>query len=158
MIVGEQPGDNEERQGRPFVGPAGQLLDRHLGRAGIPRQKAYITNAVKHFKFSPRGKRRLHQRPTAGEIDVCRWWLDGERRLIRPKAILALGASGARGVLGRTALIGRERGRAITQADGTQVWITAHPSYLLRLKDERRESEENRFDEDLAGLAALLRG
>lgn len=157
MIVGEQPGDTEEREGHPFVGPAGRLLDSHLEQAGIDRRKAYVTNAVKHFKFAPRGKRRLHQRPTAGEIDICRWWLDGERAVIRPKAILALGASGARGALGRAVVIGRERGQAVLQPDGTRIWVTAHPSYLLRLKDEGREREEHLFDRDLAGLAALLR-
>jgi probable DNA metabolism protein len=158
MIVGEQPGDTEEREHRPFVGPAGQLLDRALGEAGVDRQAAYVTNAVKHFKFTPRGKRRLHQTPTAGEIDICRWWLDGERALLRPKVILALGASGARGLLGRTPSIGKERGQAIAQPDGTKVWLTAHPSYLLRLDGEAREREHGRFAEDLAGLARMLRG
>ncbi|MFS0849247.1 UdgX family uracil-DNA binding protein [Novosphingobium panipatense] len=156
MIVGEQPGDTEERESRPFVGPAGQLLDKAMQEAGVERQSAYVTNAVKHFKFTPRGKRRLHQNPTAGEIDICRWWLDGERTLIKPKVILALGASGARGLLGRTPSIGKERGRAITQPDGTLVWLTAHPSYLLRLDGEAREREHGRFADDLAGLARVL--
>ncbi|WP_404480753.1 UdgX family uracil-DNA binding protein [Novosphingobium sp. BL-52-GroH] len=156
MIVGEQPGDTEERENRPFVGPAGQLLDRALGEAGIDRQAAYITNAVKHFKFAPRGKRRLHQTPTAGEIDICRWWLDGERALVKPRVTLALGASSARGLLGRTPSIGRERGQALVQPDGTTVWLTAHPSYLLRLDGAAREREHARFAEDLAGLSKLL--
>ncbi|WP_068073303.1 UdgX family uracil-DNA binding protein [Novosphingobium lentum] len=156
MIVGEQPGDSEEIAGRPFVGPAGQLLDRHLREAGIDRDAAYVTNAVKHFKYEPRGKRRLHQTPTAGEIDICRWWLDGERAIVAPRVILALGASAARGLLGRTPAIGRERGRAIPQPDGTQLWITVHPSYLLRLDGDAQAREERRFAEDLAGLAALL--
>lgn len=157
MIVGEQPGDNEERENRPFVGPAGQLLDRALETAGVDRQRAYVTNAVKHFKFTPRGKRRLHQTPTAGEIDICRWWLDGERILIKPKVVLALGASSARGLLGRTPAIGRERGSAISLPDGTTVWLTAHPSYLLRLDGDAREREHDRFAHDLAGLAQLLK-
>lgn len=157
MIVGEQPGDTEEQENRPFVGPAGQLLDRALGEAGVDRARAYVTNAVKHFKFTPRGKRRLHQTPTAGEIDICRWWLDGERALVRPKVILALGASSARGLLGRTPSISRERGKAIATADGTHIWLTAHPSYLLRLDGEAQKREHSRFADDLAGLATLLR-
>ncbi|WP_395397369.1 UdgX family uracil-DNA binding protein [Novosphingobium sp. BL-8A] len=156
MIVGEQPGDSEEREHRPFVGPAGQLLDRALGEAGIDRSRAFVTNAVKHFKFAPRGKRRLHQTPTANEIDMCRWWLDTERALVKPKVILALGATGARGLLGRTPAIGRERGQAIAMADGSTVWLTAHPSYLLRLEGDAREREHARFAEDLAGLARIL--
>ncbi len=156
MIVGEQPGDTEERDDRPFVGPAGQLLDQALGVAGVDRAGAYVTNAVKHFKFEPRGKRRLHQNPTAGEIDICRWWLDSERALVKPRVILALGASSARGLLGRTPSIGRERGQAIMQGDGTTIWLTAHPSYLLRLDGGARAREHGRFAEDLAGLAQVL--
>lgn len=156
MIVGEQPGDTEERENRPFIGPAGQLLDSALGEAGVNRSAAYVTNAVKHFKFAPRGKRRLHQAPTAGEIDICRWWLDGERALVKPKVVLALGASSARGLLGRTPAIGRERGQAIALPDDTLVWLTAHPSYLLRLDGAAREREHARFAHDLAGLAQVL--
>src|SRR6186713_605891 len=111
MIVGEQPGDREDLAGRPFVGPAGKVLDAHLERAGIDRRQVYLTNAVKHFKFVPRGKRRLHQSPTAGEIAVCRWWLDGERAIVRPKLLLALGASAARGLLGKPVRIGKVRGQ-----------------------------------------------
>jgi DNA polymerase len=154
MIVGEQPGDSEEREGRPFVGPAGRLLDEHLARAGIDRSRAYLTNAVKHFKFVQRGKRRMHQTPTAREIDICRWWLDGERRLVRPRHILALGASAARGVLGRTTSIGRQRDAPVVGEDHT-VWVTVHPSFLLRVPTER-EREENRFQADLARLAKAL--
>lgn len=156
MIVGEQPGDQEEVAGRPFVGPAGQLLDTHLAEAGIDRSRAYVTNAVKHFKFTPSGKRRLHQNPTAGEIDTCRWWLDGERRLVAPDIILTLGASAARAVLGRTPSIGKERGQLLHQPDGTRVFITAHPSYLLRLEADAREREEAKFRDDLTCLAAML--
>lgn len=154
MIVGEQPGDHEEQQGRPFVGPAGRLLDEHLEQAGIDRRSVYVTNAVKHFKFEPRGKRRLHKTPTAKEIDICRWWLDGERGLLRPRHILALGASAARGILGRTASIGRERGTPIAGADAT-IWVTVHPSFLLRVPDNRAVEEE-KFQSDLQRVAAAL--
>jgi len=156
MIVGEQPGDMEEQTGQPFVGPAGQLLDLHLEQAGVDRTRSWVTNAVKHFKYSQRGKRRLHQNPTAGEIDTCRWWLDAERALVRPKVILTLGASAGRAILGRTPSIGRERGRPVPLADGTLLWMTVHPSYLLRLDDAARPAEEERFRADLHGLAQLL--
>lgn len=161
MIVGEQPGDHEEVAGRPFVGPAGKLLRAALAQAGIAAGQAWITNAVKHFKFTEQplrhgGKRRLHQSPTAGEIDICRWWLDGERALVRPRVVLALGASAARGVLGKTVSINRERGEARPLADGAELWITAHPSYLLRLRDDAREAEERRFAADLAAVAERL--
>jgi uracil-DNA glycosylase len=156
MILGEQPGDQEEHAGRPFVGPAGQVLDRALAGAGIDRQAAYVTNAVKHFKFTPRGKHRLHQTPLAGEIDHCRWWLEAERALVRPAVILALGASSARGLLGRTPALARERGRALPLPDGTWMWLTTHPSHLLRLEGEARAREQARFAQDLAGLARWL--
>lgn len=154
MIVGEQPGDQEEVQGRPFVGPAGQLLRAHLADAAISDRQAYITNAVKHFKFTPTGKRRLHQSPTAAEIDRCRWWLDGERALVRPRLVLALGASAARGLLGRTVSVQKERGTAHVLDDGSELWITTHPSYLLRLQDESRAEEERKFSRDLRNIAA----
>jgi uracil-DNA glycosylase len=156
MIVGEQPGDVEEREGRPFVGPAGHLLDRHLEQAGIPREATWVTNAVKHFKFVQRGKRRLHQSPTAGEIDTCRWWLDGERALVRPRLLLALGGSAARSLLGKSVSIGRQRGRPHEMADGGELWITAHPSYLLRLRDEGRRIETDKFANDLKLVAERL--
>ncbi|NJS13364.1 MAG: UdgX family uracil-DNA binding protein [Sphingopyxis sp.] len=156
MIIGEQPGDHEEASGRPFVGPAGQVLDNHLERAGIARGSAYVTNAVKHFKYEQRGKRRLHQSPTAGEIDHCRWWLDNERKLVQPKIIVALGASAGRALMGRTPSINRERGQPQTLADGTTLWLTAHPSYLLRLPEDRRADEEQRFAADLSAVAASL--
>lgn len=136
MILGEQPGDQEERAGRPFVGPAGQVLDGMLAETGIDRGRAWLTNAVKHFKFEngagPMGKRRLHQSPTAGEIDMCRWWLDHERRLVAPGVILALGASAARALLGRTPSVQRERGVVTDLADGSRLIVTTHPSFLLR--------------------------
>jgi DNA polymerase len=150
MIVGEQPGDHEDLAGRPFVGPAGQVLDEHLARAGIDRSAAYVTNAVKHFKFTWKGKHRLHQSPQAKEIDTCRWWLEAERAAVRPRIVLALGASAARGLLGRTVSVNRERGRAIPLDDGTELWITVHPSYLLRLDGAARDEQAARFAGDLA--------
>lgn len=156
MIVGEQPGDCEELAGRPFVGPAGQLLRAQLGAAGIDPAASYVTNAVKHFKFTARSKRRLHQNPTAKEIDLCRWWVEGERELVRPKLVLALGASAARSVLGRTVSVQQVRGQAIPLEDGAELWITTHPSYLLRLEDQPRATEEARFAADLRAVAARL--
>lgn len=156
MIVGEQPGDHEDQEGRPFVGPAGQLLDVHLERAGIDRDAAYVTNAVKHFKFTMRGKRRLHQSPTAKEIDTCRWWIEGERELVRPKLVLAMGASAARGMLGKTVSISKVRGEPIPLDDGSELWVTAHPSYLLRLDGEAREKQAALFDADLAAVRERL--
>nr|WP_169474258.1 MULTISPECIES: UdgX family uracil-DNA binding protein [unclassified Novosphingobium] len=155
MIVGEQPGDNEEREGRPFVGPAGQVLRAQLKQAGIDPAQGWLTNAVKHFKHEPTGKRRLHQTPTAGEIDTCRWWLDRERSLVAPRLILALGASAARALIGRTASVQRERG-LLARQDGAEIWLTCHPSYLLRLDGAAREAEEARFAADLRGFAAAL--
>ena len=161
MIVGEQPGDHEEVEGRPFVGPAGQLLNQHLVAAEIDRGAAYVTNAVKHFKFEQRGKRRLHKTPTAGEIDMCRWWLEAETALVKPKHVLALGASAARALLGRSPSIARERGKPIELgpdgAGGARLgWITVHPSYLLRLSDGAREFEAKRFAADLALVAEAI--
>ena len=156
MIVGEQPGDVEEQQGRPFIGPAGRLLRAHLEDAGIDQRAAYVTNAVKHFKFTQRGKRRLHQSPTAKEIDICRWWVDGERELVKPQLVLALGASAARSMLGKTVSVQKERSRAHLLTDGTELWITTHPSYLLRLEDDARAGEEKRFADDLRSVAARL--
>lgn len=156
MVVGEQPGDQEDRAGRPFVGPAGHVLDAALERAGIDRRQVYLTNAVKHFKYIQRGKRRLHQSPTAKEIDICRWWFEGERAIVKPRLILALGASAARGVLGKTVSIAKSRGMPHPLEDGGELWITAHPSYLLRLKDEMKEQQERLFQADLAAVAERL--
>ncbi|MEC8180180.1 MAG: UdgX family uracil-DNA binding protein [Pseudomonadota bacterium] len=158
MIVGEQPGDHEDQEGRPFVGPAGQLLDVHLERAGIDRGAAYVTNAVKHFKFTMRGKRRLHQSPSAKEIDTCRWWIEGERELVQPKLVLAMGASAARGMLGKTVSISKVRGAPIPLEDGSELWVTAHPSYLLRLDGEARAKQTALFDADLAAVRERLAG
>jgi DNA polymerase len=156
MIVGEQPGDQEDLAGRPFVGPAGQVLDRHLERAGIDRREVYVTNAVKHFKYVHRGKRRLHQSPTAKEIDICRWWSEAERAVVKPQLVLALGASAARGLLGKTVSISKARGAPIPLEDGSELWVTAHPSYLLRLQDEAKEVQERMFQADLAAVAERL--
>lgn len=152
MFVGEQPGDNEDLAGRPFIGPAGQMFDRALAEAGIPRADAYVTNAVKHFKFEPRGKRRIHAKPDAGEIEACRWWIEQERMLLRPKVTVALGATAARSLFGRVVTIGRERGRAqrLPGEDGGEAWITVHPSFLLRIPEPERAADEyRRFVDDL---------
>ncbi|MGZ9098679.1 MAG: UdgX family uracil-DNA binding protein [Brevundimonas sp.] len=157
MIVGEQPGDQEDLAGRPFVGPAGQVLDTALAEAGIDRDAAYVTNAVKHFKHEPRGRRRIHRTPLVSEVSACRWWLDAERRLVKPRVILTLGATAALGVLNRKVAVTRERSVAITQADGARVVMTVHPSYLLRLPDEEtRVAERRRFIDDLNRVRALL--
>jgi DNA polymerase len=156
MIVGEQPGDQEDLSGRPFVGPAGQLLDRHLERVGIDRRSAYVTNAVKHFKFVQRGKRRLHQSPTSKEIDICRWWVESERALVQPKLVLAMGASAARGMLGKTVSISKARGQPHMLEDGSELWVTAHPSYLLRLDGPARDEQSRLFDADLAAVKERL--
>jgi DNA polymerase len=155
MLVGEQPGDQEDLQGRPFVGPAGKVLDRALAEAGIDRATIYVTNAVKHFKFEPRGKRRIHATPDRTEIETCRFWLDQEREMIKPAVTVLLGASAARAVLGRAVTISRERGRPIPLPGGVAL-ITVHPSYLLRLPDEAaKEREYKAFLADLRQAADI---
>jgi uracil-DNA glycosylase len=150
MFVGEQPGDREDIAGRPFVGPAGRVFDEALAEAGVPREAAFVTNAVKHFKFEPRGKRRLHKRPNAYEIDRCKWWLDQERKLIRPRALVALGATAVRSLLGRTASITSLRNAPRTLEDGTPMIATIHPSYLLRIRDpDDRARERAAFVDDI---------
>ena len=139
MLVGEQPGDREDREGRPFVGPAGQLLDKALREAGVDRKRVYVTNAVKHFKFEPRGKRRLHKRPNAREIEICRHWLFEEIEAISPRLIVALGATAARGLTGRTIPVQSNRGSLLNLNKGLRVLITIHPSALLRLQDEEEK-------------------
>ena len=157
MFVGEQPGDQEDLAGKPFIGPAGQVFNRALATAEIDRDTVYVTNAVKHFKFEQRGKRRIHAKPGAGEIDACRWWIEQEQMLIRPDVTVALGATAARSLLGKVVTIGKERGRALTLADGGQAWITVHPSYLLRIDDKARaEDEFGQFVEDLRKVKAAL--
>ena len=157
MLVGEQPGDVEDLAGKPFVGPAGQMLDRALAEAGVTRSDLYVTNAVKHFKHELRGKRRLHKTPETGEITACRWWLDKERRLVAPEVIVALGGTAAMAVFGRAMPILKSRGTVFDLDDGARAMITVHPSYLLRLPDERAKAEAYaRFVEDLSAARALL--
>lgn len=158
MLIGEQPGGQEDLAGRPFVGPAGKMLDRALGDAGIDRSTVYLTNAVKHFKFEPRGKRRIHSKPDAGEIAACRWWMEREMLLLRPRVTIALGATAARALFGRIMTIGRERGHPLALPEGgAEAWITIHPSYLLRLRDAGDKAKEyDRFVADLHAAAARL--
>jgi probable DNA metabolism protein len=160
LFVGEQPGDQEDLAGRPFVGPAGQIFDRALKDAGIDRQRTYVTNAVKHFKFVRRGKRRIHDKPDGGEIAACRWWLQQELALIRPPVTVALGATAARSLFGKVVTIAALRGRGHALPDGGETWVTVHPSFLLRVRDDR-EAEYAKFVDDLARIgeraAALLR-
>jgi uracil-DNA glycosylase len=159
MIVGEQPGDAEDLRGRPFVGPAGQLLDAAMEEAGIERSEVYLTNAVKHFRFQPRGKRRLHQNPDAGHVEHCRWWLDLERRLVRPRVILGLGATAALSLTGSGAHITARRGRAEELADGTLFLPSLHPSYILRQPDPASQAVARRaLGEDLALARQLAVG
>jgi uracil-DNA glycosylase len=158
MLVGEQPGDKEDLAGKPFVGPAGQMLDRALEEAGIDRAKVYVTNAVKHFKFVPRGKARLHQKPNTSEIRACRPWYERELAAIKPDLVVAMGATAAQSVLGKTTPINKNRGRLIDLEDGTSALVTVHPSYLLRLPDaEAKALEYQRFVEDLRIAAELMR-
>jgi uracil-DNA glycosylase family protein len=157
MVVGEQPGDKEDLAGKPFVGPAGAILNRALVDADIDRKTVFVTNAVKHFKFEQRGKRRLHKRPNAYEIERCKWWLDHERTIIRPAAIVALGASAARSLFGRAVTISKMRGDSHRLADGTPAFVTIHPSYLLRIQDEDDKAREYRqFVIDLRNAARCL--
>lgn len=156
MFVGEQPGDREDLEGRPFVGPAGQVLNDVLQEAGLDRTRIFLTNAVKHFKFEPRGKRRLHQNPTAGEIDICRWWLDKERALVKPDVIVTLGGSALRGVTGKSASITSMRGAVHELEGGSRLVATIHPSFLLRLPDRERAAEERKaFVADLIRVRKL---
>jgi uracil-DNA glycosylase family protein len=145
MFVGEQPGDQEDLAGRPFVGPAGALLDKALEAARIDRSTVYVTNAVKHFKFVPRGKRRIHNKPDTGEITACRWWIDHERELIRPAVTVALGATAAQSLFSKAMAIGKNRGVPLHLPDGGECWITVHPSYLLRIPEEDRKREEKKL-------------
>lgn len=143
MMVGEQPGDKEDRAGHPFVGPAGQMLDRAILEAGLDRRDVFITNAVKHFKNEPRGKRRIHKKPNASEIEICRWWLEQELDLVRPNVVVALGATAASSLLQRRIVIGRERGKPIPLQDHA-VFVTIHPSYLLRIRDHDDRNRQYR--------------
>lgn len=158
MLVGEQPGDKEDLAGKPFVGPAGNMLDRALEEAGIDRKKVYVTNAVKHFKFIPRGKIRLHQKPSTPEIKACRQWYERELAALQPDLVVAMGATAAQCVLGKITPINKNRSKPITLDHTVQVLVTVHPSYLLRLPDEEAKAREyRRFVDDLRLAAKLLK-
>jgi uracil-DNA glycosylase family protein len=157
MLVGEQPGDAEDLAGRPFVGPAGRVLDKALEEAGIDRSKVYVTNVVKHFKWEPRGKRRIHKKPNAAEIGACRPWLDTEIQLVKPRAIVCLGATAAQALLGRQFKVTAHRGASIPSPLAPIVMATVHPSSLLRAPDEEtRHRETKLFVEDLRAAARAL--
>jgi len=150
MLVGEQPGDREDLQGKPFVGPAGRILDEALAEAGLDRDKLFVTNAVKHFIFELRGKRRLHKRPNAYEIDRCRQWFELERSIVKPRIVVALGATAIRCVNGKPLTIAKARGRILPLSDGGQMIATIHPSFLLRIPDEAdKRAQYKRLVRDL---------
>jgi len=160
MFVGEQPGDAEDRAGHPFVGPAGKLLDQALQEAGIERNKVYVTNAVKHFSWTPqeRGKRRIHKKPRASEIQACRPWLDAEIRLVKPQVLVCLGATAAQTLLGKTFSVTRQRGQLVKSPLAPNVIATVHPSSILRARDENeRRSQMHEFVADLTKVARLIR-
>ena len=157
VFVGEQPGDQEDIAGKPFVGPAGRLFDAVLGEAGVDRSVAYVTNAVKHFKFEPRGRRRIHAKPNTGEVHACRWWLDRELDLIKPDLAVALGATAAQSLLGNAVPVTKMRGNIVTRDDGLRVFVTVHPSYLLRIRDENeKQVERERFTQDMIAVGRLM--
>ena len=157
MLVGEQPGDQEDREGRPFVGPAGKLLDAALEEAGVDRTKVYVTNAVKHFKWEPRGKRRIHKKPNAVEITACRQWLDGEIAALHPKVIVCLGATAAQALLGRAFRVTEQRGEFVSSELAPYVMATVHPSSILRAPDDTARHEAmKRFVADLKTIARLV--
>jgi uracil-DNA glycosylase family protein len=156
MLVGEQPGDREDIEGRPFVGPAGRLLDNALAEAGIDRKLAYVTNAVKHFKWTPRGKRRIHQKPSWAEIAACRPWLDAELDVVKPKVLVPMGATAAQALLGRQFRVTKDRGRPVESELAPVVIATIHPSAILRAEDEDREREYQALVEDLRTVAKAL--
>ena len=159
MLVGEQPGDQEDLAGKPFVGPAGKLLDNALVEAGIDRKKVYVTNAVKHFKWEPRGKRRIHKKPNAREITACRPWLEAEISLVKPKVIVCLGATAAQALLGPKFKVTRQRGQFIESTLAPYIMATVHPSSILRAPDdETRHEEKRKFIEDLKRVARVLGG
>ncbi|MGB3644364.1 MAG: UdgX family uracil-DNA binding protein [Mesorhizobium sp.] len=157
VFVGEQPGDQEDIAGRPFVGPAGRMFDAILEEAGIERQKTYVTNAVKHFKFEPRGKRRIHSKPNAGEVRACYWWLDKELNFIRPKLAVALGATAALALLGKAIAVTKQRGQVMETANGLHVFVTIHPSFILRIREPAdKAAERDRFLGDIRAVKTLL--
>jgi uracil-DNA glycosylase len=157
MLVGEQPGDQEDLSGHPFVGPAGKLLDRALERAGLDRSSVYVTNVVKHFKWEPRGKRRIHKKPNGAEINACRPWLEVEIQLVKPRAIVCLGATAAQALLGRAFKVTEHRGEFVRSSLAPLVLATVHPSSLLRAPDqETRRRETDRFIDELRKVARAL--
>lgn len=158
MLIGEQPGDQEDRRGEPFVGPAGRELDRALEEAGIDRGSVYLTNVVKHFKFTPRGKRRIHKKPNAQEIGACRPWLEAEVSVVTPEVIVALGATAAQALLGRQFRVTRQRGEFVPSDLGPDVLATVHPSAVIRAPDEERREEHRLFVRDLGRVAGRLNG
>jgi DNA polymerase len=158
MLVGEQPGDQEDLAGHPFIGPAGKLLSRALEAAGIPREQTFVSNAVKHFKFELRGKRRIHKSPAVREIAACHHWLEDEIALVRPAALVALGSTAARSLLGRAVPVMAERGHWLPRGDGLEVLVTLHPSALLRIDSEGREAAFEAFVADLRQAQRLFRG
>ena len=158
MLVGEQPGDREDLEGEPCVGPAGRLLDRALVEAGIDRAEAFVTNAVKHFKWKPQGKRRLHQTPRAGEIEACKPWLQAEVQAVEPEAILAMGATAARSLFGPKVKVTRDRGRSLESPLAPVAAVTIHPSAILRLREhDEREAELAGFVADLEAVGSAAR-
>jgi DNA polymerase len=158
MFVGEQPGDREDREGEPFVGPAGRLLDEALAQAGIDRRATYVTNAVKHFKWEPRGKRRIHAKPNATEIAACRPWLETEIALVKPRILVCLGATAAQALLGRGFKVSRQRGEFVASSLAPRVTATVHPSSILRAPDDdARRAEMEKFVEDLKRVGAELK-
>jgi uracil-DNA glycosylase len=159
MLIGETPGDAEDLAGHPFVGPAGGVLNRALSDAGIDRSTTFVTNAVRHFKFEQRGKRRLHVKPSIAEVKACLWWLSEELRLVRPKLAVALGATATRALLGRATSVASVRGRPLRVSESLHAWVTIHPSYLLRIQEEpQRRAEYARFVADLKGAREWLEG
>ncbi|GLQ81298.1 uracil-DNA glycosylase [Mesorhizobium huakuii] len=157
IFVGEQPGDQEDLASKPFVGPAGKVFDAILDDAGVDRQKVYVTNAVKHFKFEPRGKRRIHSKPNAGEVQACRWWIDREFTLIKPDLAVALGATAALSLLGKAIPVTRMRGQVIEREDGLRVFITIHPSFILRIQEAaEKDAERERFLTDMRQVKRLM--
>jgi DNA polymerase len=157
MLVGEQPGNDEDLAGHPFIGPAGRMLDRAMEQAGLDRKRIFVTNAVKHFKFEQRGKRRLHKRPDPYEIDRCRWWNELERAIVAPRLVVAMGATAARSLTGRPVTITKVRGQLLPLGEASRLMVTIHPSFLLRIPDqEGRHAEFARFVDDLRLCAGFL--
>jgi len=157
VFVGEQPGDQEDIAGLPFVGPAGKVFDAVLDEAGVDRKKTYVTNAVKHFKFEPRGKRRIHSKPNAGEVQACRWWLDRELALTKPDLVVALGATAAQSLLGKAIPITKMRGQVVEREDGLRIFLTIHPSFILRIREPvEQQAEHERFLKDMLAVKQLV--